>query len=57
MKLSEGSKIIIHEQEAIIVQVIKYKNKYRYYLDYDIIAYGYTRDYIDSSEIQEVIEI
>jgi len=55
----EGSKILTHGQEAIIEQVIEYKNKCRCYLDRSIVVPDkeYTRDYIDSSEIDEIIEI
>lgn len=55
----EGSKIITHGQEAIIAEVIVYNNVIRCYLDRNIVVptKEYIRDYIDSSEIDEIIEI
>jgi hypothetical protein len=59
MKPIEGSKILVFGQETIIIQVMKYKNKYRYYLDRDIEinSSNDTKDYVDDSEIQKIIEI
>ena len=55
----EGSKILAFGQEAIIEEVIIYNGITRCYLDRSIVVdtKEYTRDYIDSSEIQEVIEV
>ena len=59
MKPIEGSKILVFGQEAIIMQVMKHKNVYRYYLDRSIVipTKEYTRDYISDDEIEKIIEI
>lgn len=59
MKPIEGSKIMAYGQEAIIEEVIVYNGITKCYLDRSITVptKEYTRDYIDSSEIDKIIEI
>lgn len=58
MKPIEGSVIITHGQQVKIIEVVERNGKYTCYLDQPIVTAGieYTRDYIDSSEIQKYIE-
>ncbi len=57
MKPIEGATIITYGQKAVITCVVKSGDKYRCYLNHPIVVptAEYTRDYIDSSEIDRYV--